>query len=413
MAEIDGSGEWRRGWPIVAGAAAMFATGPALYQNLSSLFVPGLQQTLGLTRGQIATAAGFGLLGALAAPVVGRIADRIGVMPVIIASALLLAFAHVFLSTMTGPAWHFQLGVAMLAVSAPGVSALVFGRLIARSFDVHRGLALGVATAGISLSSLIMPSIVAAVIADYGWRSAYLLLAAIAIGFGLPLTLLAIRVTRSKRLPDRTSRVAPQRDASLDRATWRGGLFWRLAGAIALINMGTVGMVTQLAPLGQDRGFSVVGAGLLVTAYAAAQIVGRLGMGVLIDRFPAERMAAAVGLVSAVGFVVLCFDVPFLPVAMMAVFFAGLMNGAEHDLLPYFVSRFFALDRFGEVYGKLFMLSLIGSAIGIIGFGRLYDVTGTYLAPLACAGIAMVAAAQLLLSMPPSGPSGRGVKIHG
>lgn len=46
----------------------MFATGPGLYQNLSSLFVPGLQDSFGWSRGDIATAAGVGLLGALARP---------------------------------------------------------------------------------------------------------------------------------------------------------------------------------------------------------------------------------------------------------------------------------------------------------------------------------------------------------
>ncbi len=61
--------EWRRGWPIVAGSAAMFATGPGLYQNLSSLFVPGLQDEV--SAGRAATSQprlGVGLLGALAAP---------------------------------------------------------------------------------------------------------------------------------------------------------------------------------------------------------------------------------------------------------------------------------------------------------------------------------------------------------
>ena len=46
----------------------MFATGPALYQNLSSLFIPYVETTLGFSRGEVSTAAALGLLTALAAP---------------------------------------------------------------------------------------------------------------------------------------------------------------------------------------------------------------------------------------------------------------------------------------------------------------------------------------------------------
>ncbi len=80
-------------------------------------------------------------------------------------------------------------------------------------------------------------------------------------------------------------------------------------------------------------------------------------------------------------------------------FFAGLMNGAEQDLLPYLVSRLFGLRAYGEIFGSLFMLSLFGTAIGIVGFGRLHDATDGYQVALLAAGIAMVVAAALLASL--------------
>ena len=87
--------EWRRGWPVVAGSAAMAGVGAGLYQNLSSLFMPGIQQLTGASRGEIGASAALGLLGALAAPFIGRLADRIGVVPVIVVSGLGLAATYV------------------------------------------------------------------------------------------------------------------------------------------------------------------------------------------------------------------------------------------------------------------------------------------------------------------------------
>ena len=394
-AASDGTGEWRRGWPIVAGAAAMFATGPGLYQNLSSLFIPYLETTLGLTRGEIATAAGLGLLGALAAPLIGRLADRIGVVAVMVVSAFVLAGGHLLLAAMSGPAWQFRVGVALLALSAPGLSSLVFGRLIARQFDHHRGLALGIATTGISVSTLLMPPLVAWVIGDYGWRAGYLLLATIGLAIGLPLALVAVRVAgRSPLVP------IPAARSGTDRPSWRDTRFLRLGAATMLINIGTVGMVTQLAEIGRDRGLGLTGAGLLLSAYALSQIVGRLTIGALIDHFPANRMAALFGMISAAGFAALVPGHGGLAVACIAVFAAGLLNGAEFDLLPYFATRLFPMQTYGELYGRLLMLAILGSAIGIAGFGWLRDFTASYAMPLAVGSIAVLLASALLMRLP-------------
>jgi MFS family permease len=169
--------------------------------------------------------------------------------------------------------------------------------------------------------------------------------------------------------------------------------------AILLINMATIGLVTQLVPFGRDRGLGDAGAALLVSAYALSQITGRLGMGALVDRFPARVMAALACLVSALGFAILFNPANPLPVALAATFLAGLMVGAENDLLPYLVARLFGLRAYGEIFGSLFMISLFGTAIGIVGFGRLHDATGDYQVALVLAGLAMIAAAALLGSL--------------
>jgi MFS family permease len=111
--------------------AGMAGVGAGLYQNLSSLFMPGLQEVTGASRGEIGASAALGLLGALAAPFIGRLADRVGVVLVIVVSALVLGATHLWLSLLSGGLWQFQLGVALLALSAPGMSAMVYGRLVA------------------------------------------------------------------------------------------------------------------------------------------------------------------------------------------------------------------------------------------------------------------------------------------
>lgn len=389
--------EWRRGWPVVLGAAAMTGAGSALYQNLSSLFIPGLEELLKVSRGEIAAAAGFGVLGALAAPWIGRIADRVGVVPVLILSAFGVAAAHLWFSFMDGPLWKFQAGVALLAVSAPGVSTLIFGRLIARRFERHRGLALGLATSGLSLTTLLLPAAAGWVIAEWGWREGYLLLAGLALFVGLPLALVAARsaagVETGDTLPAPAVRIGPP-------PSWRDRIFWRLASATMLINIGTVGMVTQMALIGRERGIGLAGAGLLLSAYGLSQIVGRLTMGLLVDRFAANRIAAMFGLLSAAGFVALLAGPDGLAFALAAVFLAGLLNGAEFDLMPYLVTRLFPLETYGELFGRLMLFSIVSGGVGLMAFGLIHDFTGGYTVALALAAVLMLLAAVLLYGVP-------------
>ena len=390
-------GEWRRGWPVVIGSAAMAGVGAGLYQNLSSLFMPGLQEVTGASRGAIGASAALGLLGALAAPFIGRLADRVGVVRVIVFSALGVAAAHVWLSLMSGGLWQFQIGVALLAISAPGMSALVYGRLVAKCFDRHRGLALAFATSGLSLTTVLLPAAIGWIIANWGLKAGYYSLAALAVGIGIPAGLYACRKAGALERPAR-------REPGSKPPSWKNLLFWRIASATMLINIGTVGMVTSLAMIGAERGLGLAAAGLLLSSYGASQIVGRIAMGALIDRFAVNRIAAAFGLVSTAGFFGMQWGVDSLPFMLVAVFVAGLLNGAEYDLLPFLTSRLFPIGDYGEVFGRLYLFSLLSSGVGLAGFGLLHDWTGSYDAPLGIGTICMLLAAMLLYTLPPTRP---------
>lgn len=392
-----GHGEWRAGWPVVAGSAVMAGTGSGLYQNLSSLFLPGVIAITGASRGEIGTAAAAALVGALCAPLIGWIADRIGVIPVIVASGAIIAGALLWLAEMDGPLWKFQFGLALLALGAPGYSALIYGRLVAQRFDGSRGFALALATSGLSVTTIALPPLAGWAIAEWGWRGGYYLLAALAVGVGLPAGLLAARLAGKPVEP-------PPREPAAQRQAIRTGLVLRLGLITTLVNVGTVGMITQLALIGVERGLSLTQSGLLLSAYGLSQIVGRLLMGVLIDRFPVNRIAAGFGLLSALGFAALLVAPPWLWFVAAAVFVAGLLNGADYDFTPFLVTRLFPLPAYGLVFGVITVFSIVSGGIGLASFGLLHDANGSYAWPLAMGAVAMILAAMLLLGLPPVRP---------
>ncbi|HEU0045452.1 MFS transporter [Sphingomonas sp.] len=397
--QASGRAEWRRGWPVVLAAMIGVGTGPGLFQNLSSLFTPGMIAEFGWTRGQIATAAGLGLVGGLAAPFLGRLTDRIGVRAMIVTAMLLLGAAYAGLAVMSGRLWQYQLAVFCLALTVPGTGALVYGKLVSARFVAHRGLALAVATSGLSITTLLLPPAIAAAISLWGWRGGFVTLAIMVAGIALPLVLLAIReAPRDGPDPALDPDAAPATGMT-GREARRSARFWALGLTALFINVATNGLVTQLVPFGLDRGLSAGQAALLLASFGASQIVGRFAMGFLVDRFAAPPLAAIAAAISAAAFVGLQLDAPGFALAMALIFAAGLMNGAEHDLLPYLTGKLFGLKSYGEVYGSLLVLALLGTATGIVGFGRLHDATGDYSVALWIAAAGLVAAAGLFLTL--------------
>jgi MFS family permease len=395
------AGEWRLGWPVVVAAMIGIGTGPGLFQNLSSLFIAGPVGEFGWSRGDIATAAGLGLLGGLTVPFFGRLADRIGVKAIIVLAMLLLGLVYAGMASLTGPLWQYQLLVFGLALTVPGTSAIVYGKLIAQRFNARRGIALGVATSGISISSLTLAPLLGLVIGAYGWRAGFVALGLMVAVLALPAVLFLLR--HEQTAPTRRDPNAPEATIPVEGMTGaetrRDSRYWRLGATAALINIASVGLVTSLVPLGTDRGLTPASAALLVTAFAASQVVGRLVMGVLVDRYRPQATAAAFATLSALAFVGLHLPAPGLPLMLALVFLAGLMNGAEHDLLPYLATRLFGLRAFGELYGLLVMIGLFGTATGITAFGRLFDSTGSYNTALTMAAIALGVAAVLFLTL--------------
>ncbi|MGJ3627485.1 hypothetical protein AB5I41_11910 [Sphingomonas sp. MMS24-JH45] len=103
-------------------------------------------------------------------------------------------------------------------------------------------------------------------------------------------------------------------------------------------------------------------------------------------------------LVSAAAFALMVPGAPGLGAMLVLVFLAGLMNGAENDLLPLLLARLFGLRAFGEIYGSGVPFELV-ERMTIFAFGTLYDLTGDYWPALALAAGALVATSWCFLTL--------------
>ena len=67
-----------------------------------------------------------------------------------------------------------------------------------------------------------------------------------------------------------------------------------------------------------------------------------------------------------------------LAAALFAVAAIGVQQGAEIDLLAYFVASRFGMDRYGTIYGWVQVAGWMGTLCGVLLFGKIHDWTGDY-----------------------------------
>lgn len=374
--------EWRRGWRVVVGAAVGLGTGVSLYLMVSSLFIAGLTQEYGWSRGDMGTAGALAfVVGAVSLSIVGKIIDRVGFRPVVLVCAPGIALFYILVALQPG-AFSFYLALMVYAgVVGAGTGAIAYTRPVIGAFLRQRGLALGVATCGVSLTSMLLAPMLSEVIAAHGWRTGLYAMAVITAVIGLPVALILIASAREGAaravddVPDAEAVHAP--DVTVGQAM-RMFSFWLIVAALFAVNVPGSGVVGQLAPLIGDKGLSVAATGYVMSLYAFGLLSGRLITGFALDRWPPTLVAAVMTAVPAIGMTLLLIPTPSFALAAVAVLMIGLQQGSEVDLIAYFVSRRFGVANYGSIYGRVATFGAVGTAVGLALFGWIHDATGTY-----------------------------------
>jgi MFS family permease len=78
----------------------------------------------------------------------------------------------------------------------------------------------------------------------------------------------------------------------------------------------------------------------------------------------------------------------------------GAALGADTDVLPYLVSRYFSLKSYGEFLGYFFAAGTLGAAGGAFLMGRVFDVYHSYVLMTNIIGATSIVAALLVYLLP-------------
>src|SRR3979411_2972773 len=160
------------GWVIVAVTFVTMAIGVNARTAYSLVFAPVITE-FGWERGVTAGAFSFGfLVSAAVSPLIGRMMDRFGPRGVMELGVVLMA-AGMLLAPLTTQPWHLYLTIGVL-VGAGRVCLGYSGQslFLPNWFNRRRGLAMGLAFAGVGGGSITLLPWGQLMIEQTGWRTA-------------------------------------------------------------------------------------------------------------------------------------------------------------------------------------------------------------------------------------------------
>jgi MFS family permease len=367
------------GWRVVlAGFFGVMVSFAAIIPYTFGLYLKPLSASFGWPRESISAAFAIAALTlAAASPGLGYLIDRFGPRKVIL--PCIIAFSAVFasLAMLTPRLAHFYVVFFLLGLVGNGTAYLGYSRAIATWFSRRRGLAFAVMLAGVGVGAMLLPPITQTLISNYGWRTAFRGIGAIAFIVGFPLAALFVKERRGSVCAERSEMLEPPVTGAFVGEAVRTRIFWILMVTVFLYSIGLNGAVTHLASLLTDRGVSPRQAAWVVSMIGGSGVVGRLATGLLLDRFFGPRVSQIMLLLASAG-VALLSVARSLSIGLAAAALIGFSLGSEGDVTPYLLSRYFGLRKFSTLYALSWTAFAVGGALGPVFLGRMFDALGSY-----------------------------------
>ena len=366
---------WRTPFVIIACgcAIALLSFGP---RSSVGFFIKPIGQEFGWGRDVFSLAIAVqNLLWGLGQPLAGAIADRFGLLRVMIVGALLYAGGLMLMRYSATPL-SLDLGAGVLV--GFGLSGCSFNLVLSAFSKLlppeRRGLALGAGTAAGSFGQFVFAPFGVALIDNFGWQTALMVFA------GLMLLIIPLSLAIA------TPAAEPAEAGSAGQQSFKTALaeaFGHRSYVLLVLGFFTCGfqlafITVHLPPFLADRGISAQTGGWVIAAIGLFNMVGSLSVGWMQNFMPKRYILSAIYFTRALATVAF-ISFPTTPTS--AILFGAISGLTWLSSVPptsALVALMFGTRWFATLYGFAFVSHQVGGFLGVWLGGIVFERFGSY-----------------------------------
>lgn len=370
------------GYLIVAACFVLQGIGIGSFVAYGVFFTP-LELEFGWSRATLSGASSMAfLLMGLLGMVAGNLNDRFGPRMIMTVTGIFFGGSYLLLSQLytTWQLYVFYGLVAGIGLSSIDVIPLT---TTARWFIVRRGVMTGLVKVGTGAGQLTIPLVAGLCITQLGWRQAFLVMGMMVLVFIIGAGQLLRRDPgQIGRFPD--GRTDPPDGAHPSAETGltvqealRTGPFWMVCTINLLAVACMLTILVHIVPHATDIGIDTVKAAGVLSAIGGVSMLGRLTVGIAIDRIGTKRcMHICLGLLILSFLWLLTADTTWMLYAFAAIY--GIAHGGIFTVISPIVAELFGIRAHGAFFGIVVFSGTVGGAIGPVVAGHVFDVTQSY-----------------------------------
>lgn len=318
----------------------------------------------------------------------GWATDRFGPRLPLIAGSLCLGLGYLLCSKIQNIT-HLYIFYSIASIGAGVVWSLPLST-VQRWFIRRRGLALGIALSGIGIGTFLWAPAVSYFIHEYGWRTAYTAMGAIACSaLGLATLLIATPEEKgvsplgsnehfSETYEQHLYSFSQKKDMELSNAL-RTSQLWLICFLQFSFNIGIFLVFVHLVPFAIQNGVNAQSAAKAVGLIGGLSVLGRIMMPMIVEKKMVSRWERGL-FVCSIGATLMLLWLPTVHNLWMLYLFAliyGFFYGSWIPLVVALTGNYFGLKYLGTLLG-IIQIGLIGGIVGPLIGGFVYDKMGNY-----------------------------------